>query len=174
MNANSSLTLLPIDSMAGQLILHHIGIVVPQIRPVLEGVAESLGAHVDSEIIYDPLQQVSVAFMRSVSWGPSIELIEPGGENSPVSNLARTGGGLHHLCYEVTDLETELRTARSRGGIVIRKPLPAVAFGGRRIAWVFTRYKLLLEYLEQTSPSGTEVSSHSNCHPPTMTQQLRR
>ena len=63
--------------------------------------------------------------------------------------------GLHHLCYEVNDLEAELETARSHGGIVVRKPVPAVAFGGRRIAWVFTRYKLLVEFLEQRYSAET-------------------
>jgi len=149
MNATVPSHLAPAENIARELVLHHIGIVVPQIRPVLEGFAASIGAQPDSEIIYDPLQQVSVAFMRPSTPGPAIELIEPAGENCPVSKLARSGGGLHHLCYEVNDLETELETARSHGGIVVRKPLPAVAFGGRRIAWVFTRYKLLLEYLEQ-------------------------
>jgi methylmalonyl-CoA/ethylmalonyl-CoA epimerase len=150
MNATFSSNIAQAESIGGGLRLHHIGIVVPQIRLVLEGFAASIGAQPDSAIIYDPLQQVSVAFMRPSGPGPAVELIEPGAENCPVSNLARSGGGLHHLCYEVSDLETELESARSHGGIVVRKPLPAVAFGGRRIAWVFTRYRLLLEYLEDS------------------------
>jgi len=157
MNASCSSNLAPVESIGARLMLHHVGIVVPQIRPVLEGFAASIGAQPDSEIIYDPLQQVSVAFMRPSTPGPAVELIEPAAENCPVSNLARSGGGLHHLCYEVSDLEAELEIARSHGGIVVRKPLPAVAFGGRRIAWVFTKYKLLLEYLEQTSSASTEA-----------------
>ncbi|MGA8215534.1 MAG: VOC family protein [Candidatus Sulfotelmatobacter sp.] len=153
MNATVTANMAQTASIGGGALLHHIGIVVPQIRPVLEGFAASIGAQPDSEIIYDPLQEVSVAFMRPSTPGPAVELIEPAAENCPVSNLARSGGGLHHLCYEVNDLEAELEIARSHGGIVVRKPLPAVAFGGRRIAWVFTRYKLLLEYLEQRCPA---------------------
>lgn len=148
MNASYPLMMVQPQSSERGLLLHHIGIVVPQIRPVLQGFAASIGAQANSEIIYDPLQQVSVAFMRSSSPGAAIELIEPAAENCPVSNLARSGGGLHHLCYEVSDLEAELQLSRSHGGIVVRKPVPAVAFGGRRIAWVFTKYRLLLEYLE--------------------------
>jgi methylmalonyl-CoA/ethylmalonyl-CoA epimerase len=149
-NATLTSRLAQSEPTASRQVLHHIGIVVPQIRPVFEGFALSVGGRPDSEIIYDPLQQVSVAFIRPDTPGPAIELIEPGAENSPVSNLAKTGGGLHHLCYEVDNLETELEIARSHGGIVVRKPLPAVAFGGRRIAWVFTKYRLLVEYLENT------------------------
>jgi len=56
---------------------------------------------------------------------------------------------LHHLCYEVENLEQQLAFCRSQGSLITRPPLPAVAFGGRRIAWVYTKNKLLLEYLER-------------------------
>jgi methylmalonyl-CoA/ethylmalonyl-CoA epimerase len=133
----------------GVAVLHHIGFVVPRIATVMEGFAASVGAQATKEIIYDPLQQVSVAFLRHSSPGPSIELIEPAGDGGLLSNLAKRGGGLHHLCYEVDDLAAELELARSQRGIIVKRPLPAVAFQGRRISWVFTRYRLLLEYLER-------------------------
>jgi methylmalonyl-CoA/ethylmalonyl-CoA epimerase len=62
---------------------------------------------------------------------------------------------LHHLCYEIEDLENQLALSRAQGGLVVKPPLPAVAFAGRRIAWVYTRNKLLLEYLER-SPRPAE------------------
>ena len=77
----------------------------------------------------------------------AIELVEPTVEHSPVSRFLARGGGLHHLCYEVDDLEEELKLARTRGGLVVKQPLPAVAFNGRRIAWVVTRNRLVIEYL---------------------------
>ena len=45
--------------------------------------------------------------------------------------------------------EPALASARSRGAIVTRQPMPAVAFGGRRIAWIYTKNRLLIEYLER-------------------------
>jgi len=77
-----------------------------------------------------------------------IELVEPGGPESPVSRFLERGGGLHHLCYEVEDLEAHLAFCKSVGTIVIRPPVPAVAFGGRRIAWAITKKRLLVEFLE--------------------------
>jgi methylmalonyl-CoA/ethylmalonyl-CoA epimerase len=56
---------------------------------------------------------------------------------------------LHHLCYEVKSLEDQLAFSRSEGAIVTRPPMPAVAFSGRRIAWVYTKNKLLIEFLER-------------------------
>ena len=47
------------------------------------------------------------------------------------------------------DLEQELARARSCGAVITRRPKPAVAFGGRRIAWIYTKNRLLIEYLER-------------------------
>ena len=80
---------------------------------------------------------------------PQIELVEPAGEDSPVLRFLEQGGGLHHVCYEVADLEEQLVEFRSRGAVIARRPKPAVAFGGRRIAWVITAEKLLVELLEE-------------------------
>ena len=111
--------------------------------------AASLDAKWDGAIIHDPNQVVRVTFLHSNSTAdPLIELVEPAGEKSPVLGFLQQGGGLHHLCYQVDNLEEQLRRSRAAGGLVWGAPLPAVAFGGRRIAWVFTRNKLLLEYLE--------------------------
>lgn len=97
----------------------------------------------------DPLQKVSVTFMTPATAAePQIELIEPCGEDSPVRSFLSKGGGLHHLCYEVPSLEAQLELSRSQGAKLVRMPMPAVAFGGRRIAWVYSKEKLLIEFLE--------------------------
>lgn len=128
--------------------LHHIGFVVQSIAGTANGFASAIGARWDAKVTYDPLQQVRVTFLSRDTPGPLIELVEPAEPKSPVSNFVSAGGGLHHLCYEVISLDDELRRARSLGNLVVKRPLPAVVFGGRRIAWVFTKQKLLLEYLE--------------------------
>jgi len=76
--------------------------------------------------------------------------------SSPVIPFLKRGGGLHHLCYEIDGLEDQLVLSRAQGGLVVRPPLPAVAFGGRRIAWVYTKNRLLLEYLERQRRPTTE------------------
>lgn len=130
--------------------LHHIGFVVGSIREEIEGFAASVGATWNGEIFDDPLQQVRVTFLQPASpMEAAIELVEPKVDHSPVSRFLARGGGLHHLCYEVDDLEAELKLARVRGGLIVKPPLPAEAFKGRRIAWVVTRNRLVIEYLER-------------------------
>jgi methylmalonyl-CoA/ethylmalonyl-CoA epimerase len=136
--------------MAASLRLHHVGFVVANIEQAMPGFLRSLAARWDEQIFHDPLQKVKVAFLTTRVEDPQIELVEPAGEDSPVLRFLQQGGGLHHVCYEVADLEQQLAEFRSRGAVIAKRPKPAVAFGGRRIAWVITAEKLLVELLEET------------------------
>ena len=129
--------------------IHHIGFVVDSIERAGKSFAESLSLIWDQKVFFDPLQKVSVSFMKSSDQAqPEIELIEPSGEDSPVRSFLAKGGGLHHLCYEVQCLETQLELSCSQGGKLVRPPMPAVAFDGRRIAWFYSKERLLIEFLE--------------------------
>lgn len=140
----------PGRSSVMQSSLHHVGFVVASIRDIAESLAQSIGAGWDGKVIYDPLQAVRVSFLRFRSTAdPWVELVEPAGDSSPVLKFLKRGGGLHHLCYEVDALDQQMELSRSWGGIITKPPQPAVAFDGRRIAWVYTKDKLLLEYLER-------------------------
>jgi methylmalonyl-CoA/ethylmalonyl-CoA epimerase len=136
--------------LSGNGILHHIGFVVFSISAVAEEFAVSISARWDGEVIHDPIQRVRVAFLSPADTrNPVFELVEPASESSPVSNFLKKGGGLHHVCYEVDDLESGLREATGVGLVVVADPAPAVAFGGRRIAWVCSKRRLLVELLER-------------------------
>lgn len=135
---------------AGKLLrLHHIGFVVSSIKDSAPKFARSLDANWDEVIYADPYQKVRVTFLRAAQEDARIELVEPNAEDNPVNLfLKKNGPGLHHLCYEVDSLEEALAELRSKGALLAKPPKPTVAFGGRRIAWVLTAEKLLLELLE--------------------------
>ena len=136
--------------------LHHIGYVVTSIEASMPGFITMLGGTWDSEIIHDPLQKVRVSFLKTPSFSQNVqvELIEPAAEDSPVlSFLKKRGGGLHHLCYEVNNLDAHLEHMWQGGAMLVRPAMPAVAFNQRRIAWMMTPQKLLLEFLERDSQS---------------------
>jgi methylmalonyl-CoA epimerase len=61
-----------------------------------------------------PDQGVTVALLPV---GDSrIELLEPVGQDTPVGRfIEKRGEGLHHICYEVDDLEAKLQEVRSLG-----------------------------------------------------------
>lgn len=138
---------LPTDGLK----LHHIGFVVSSIKESGQSFAIALGATWDEKIFSDPIQKVRVTFLQGHSrTDPLLELVEPDGPESPVSGFLERAGGLHHLCYELVNLDQHLVSCKSHGITVIRPPVPAVAFGGRRIAWALTKKRLLLEFLERT------------------------
>jgi methylmalonyl-CoA/ethylmalonyl-CoA epimerase len=129
---------------------HHTGFVVASIERAAPGFAAALRATWDGVIVHDPNQGARVSFLQGESASdPLIELVEPDSEASPVASFLKRGGGLHHVCYETSNLEQELAAARAAGALIARAPMAAVAFGGRRIAWVYTKDKLLIEYLER-------------------------
>ncbi len=128
---------------------HHVGFVVTSIENSAQGFASALQAEWDEQVFHDPKQGVRVTFLQSRREGdPLWELVEPADDQSPVHSFAAKGGGLHHVCYVVDDLGQALGDARSLGALIARQPTPAVAFGGRRIAWIYTKNRLLIEYLE--------------------------
>lgn len=131
------------------LSFHHVGFVVPEIAATVEGFVRSLGATWDGRVYEDPHQKVKVTFLATRPGDPQIELVEPVGEDSPVLRFLRErGSALHHVCYEVEDLEQSMAEMKRRGAVIARRPKPAVAFQGRRIAWILTAEKLLVELLE--------------------------
>ena len=77
-----------------------------------------------------------------------IELIEPAGEHSPVRNLVARGIKMYHQCFEVADIELSLSELESQGARTIVAPVPAVAFGGRPIAFLMLRTSLIVELIQ--------------------------
>lgn len=131
--------------------LHHVGFVVANIEASLPGMSRALLGHWNGEIFTDPLQRVRVTFLQGGHQSPLLELVQPLGQDSPVFRFLGDGGGLHHLCYEVCSIPEHLDRIRGAGGLIVSRAKPAVAFGGRPIAWALTREKLLLEFLQEAA-----------------------
>jgi methylmalonyl-CoA/ethylmalonyl-CoA epimerase len=130
--------------------LLHVGVAVPSLDPATESLSTLFGYKVVSGPFDDPIQKVRVNFLaKSDNDVAEIELIAPISDDSPVrSMLNKNGGGAYHLCFETSDIEAALTHAKSNGCIVISPAVPAVAFQGRRIAWIYTRSRQLFELVE--------------------------
>ena len=127
--------------------IHHIGVVVKKVSDSAKYYSEIFGYRIVSSEIIDAKQKSLLLFIRL---GENLlELIEPTGEDSPVYQFLQKGGGLHHLCYLVDDLEGEIQRFCELGALIVCPPTPAVAFDGRRIAFIYTKQKELVELLEE-------------------------
>ena len=130
--------------------LLHVGVAVPSLDPATEVLSDLFGYKVVSGPFDDPIQKVKVNFLaKSDKDVAEIELIAPIGEDSPIQSMLTKGsGGAYHLCFETSDIDVALVHATKNGCIVLATPVPAVAFQGRRIAWIYTRSRQLFELVE--------------------------
>jgi methylmalonyl-CoA/ethylmalonyl-CoA epimerase len=96
--------------------LSHIAIACPEIAAVARKL-EALSLKV-AERHDVPTEKVRAAMIPvEVSDHLRIELLEPTSEDSPISKFLakRSGGGIHHLSFEVTDLPRWLQTLQAEG-----------------------------------------------------------
>jgi methylmalonyl-CoA/ethylmalonyl-CoA epimerase len=139
--------------------LHHVGIAVPDIPRAAADFISQFGYRAVSGIIHDPLQTAFVQFFRVGNDQTLLELVAPDGPESKLSAATKRHSGLHHLCYAVNDICGACGRLNAEGMVVIQEPVPAVAFPGRRIAWLLGRNRVLTELVEEgkdewTAPAG--------------------
>lgn len=98
--------------------LNHVAIAVPDMDTARAAYRDAMGAEV-SEPVALPEHGVTVSFVTLPN--TKIELLEPLGELSPIlSYLAKNkNGGIHHLCFEVEDLEAAIKTMVEQGRRVL-------------------------------------------------------
>ena len=126
----------------------HVGIVVPNLQDYLDNnLPYSLAQAPRSEVFFDPCQKVNVIFLELQ--GARLEIIEPVGEDSPVAAIAaKNRSCIHHVCLAVQDIEASCSDVERQGGFIVCPPVAAVAFEGRRVAFVVLRDGLVWELLE--------------------------
>jgi methylmalonyl-CoA/ethylmalonyl-CoA epimerase len=99
----------------------HVGIVVHDIQAALAVYEAALGLTLE-EVVEVPDQKVKIAFLPVGD--SNIELVQPTTDDSGVAKfLNRRGEGVHHVCFEVEDIETALARLRAHGvPLIDRKP----------------------------------------------------
>ncbi|RMF46333.1 MAG: methylmalonyl-CoA epimerase, partial [Deltaproteobacteria bacterium] len=93
--------------------INHIGIAVRSLEASIPFYRDTLGmAFEGSEEVAE--QKVKVAFLAV---GESrIELLEPTADDSPVARfLEKNGEGIHHIAYQVDDIEQALAALKEQG-----------------------------------------------------------
>lgn len=134
--------------------LHHVGIVVREIEAYRRFYADVLHYRERTPVIHDPIQTAFVQFLSIEGADHYIELVAPDGERSKLQEACRKGMTLNHLCYSCENIVPMLSFMKESGCFVIQKPVPAVAFDGRLIAWVMSGDGLLIEIVER-GPEGS-------------------
>jgi methylmalonyl-CoA/ethylmalonyl-CoA epimerase len=132
-----------------ELNLHHIGIAVADIDTATADYRRRLRCELAGGRYHDPVQTALIQFLRLPGDSVLIELVAPDGPASRLSNAVRKGGGINHVCHSTPDIDEACRALSEEGMMVIQEPTPAVAFGGRRIAWLMGDDRVLTELVER-------------------------
>ncbi|HNZ13278.1 MAG TPA: methylmalonyl-CoA epimerase [Anaerolineaceae bacterium] len=112
--------------------INHVAIAVPEVDAALTFWRDAMGLAVD-HIEDVPSQKATVVF---IPVGESeVELVRPTSDDTGVAKfLAERGGGMHHLCFEVDDIDGMLTQLKEKGVRLINEtPLD---LPGRRMAFV--------------------------------------
>ena len=115
--------------------LNHVAIAVPDLEAGTAVYRDTLGAKV-SERQEEPDHGVVVVFVELPN--TKIELLHPLGENSPIAGfLAKNpGGGVHHVCYEVDDIEAAAAKMKAEGARVLGDGSPRIGAHGKPVLFL--------------------------------------
>jgi methylmalonyl-CoA/ethylmalonyl-CoA epimerase len=133
--------------------IDHIGVAVEQLEPALELYRDSLELELAHREVVE--EQGVEAVLLDVGEN-HVELLAPLSPDTPVGRfLAKNGPGLHHVAYQVDDIDGALG-ALKRAGLAMIDEQPRAGIRGSRVAFVHPRATagVLTEIVQPASGTG--------------------
>jgi methylmalonyl-CoA/ethylmalonyl-CoA epimerase len=127
--------------------MDHVGIAVRSIDVAADRLCALLGYARKTGKVTNTRHRVNVQFLGKVG-SLDIKLIEPADEESPLWEFVKRGGGLHHLCFKVADVEQVCAELSAQGVRIISPPAPGEAFNDRLIAFCYLGLGLNIEIID--------------------------
>lgn len=125
----------------------HIGYAVKNMEKAISSF-QSLG-YIFEEIVTDEKRGIYICFGNNGAF--RIELISPiKGMESPADGwLKKNGPSPYHICYISDNLEKDIEVLSQQKYQVVIPPDTAIAFGGKRVAFLYNLQQGLLEIVEE-------------------------
>lgn len=126
----------------------HIGIAVKSIEESVEYYVQTLGLKLLA-IEEVESQKVKVAFIDAGN--VKIELLEPIGEDGPISNfLEKRGEGVHHIAFGVKNIRSRMIELKEKGVRLLQEE-PKPGAGGAEVAFLHPKssFGVLYELCEK-------------------------
>jgi len=138
--------------------IDHVGIAVEDLDAAIELWRDRLGMELSHrEVVSD--QGVEAALLDVGE--NHVELLAPLGDESVVGRfLAKRGPGLHHVAYQVADIDSALASVREAGLALIDEQ-PRKGIRGSRVAFVNpgATERVLVEIVEPAGAAGHGVGA---------------
>lgn len=115
--------------------INHIAIAVPDVEAAATLWRTALGADCSAPVAL-PEHGVRIVFVKSPNG--KVELMEPFGDASPISSFLdrNPDGGLHHICYEVSDIRAARDTLLAGGARVLGDGEPSLGAHGNPVVFL--------------------------------------
>tara|TARA_Y200000002_G_scaffold139771_1_gene115304 strand:+ start:153 stop:557 length:405 start_codon:yes stop_codon:yes gene_type:complete len=115
--------------------LNHIAIALHNLNDGIKIYQEIFGANI-SERLALPKHGVTTIFVKLKN--TNIELLEPLGVNSPISKFLKKNpsGGIHHLCYEVNDINKSIDKLSNKGYTILGEGIPREGAHGKPVIFL--------------------------------------
>jgi methylmalonyl-CoA/ethylmalonyl-CoA epimerase len=115
--------------------LNHVAIVVPDLDAAATLYSQTLGAAV-SEPLDLPEHGVTTVFVELPN--TKIELLHPLGADSAIQRFLdrNPAGGMHHVCYEVTDIRAASERLRAAGMRILGGGEPSIGAHGKPVLFL--------------------------------------
>ncbi|NTF07261.1 methylmalonyl-CoA epimerase [Agrobacterium rubi] len=115
--------------------INHIAIAVPDLAAAVATYRDTLGAAVSQPQAL-PEHGVTVVFVELPN--TKVELLAPLGENSPIAAFLEKNpsGGMHHICYEVTDIIAARDRLKADGARVLGEGEPKIGAHGKPVLFL--------------------------------------
>jgi|ERR1700728_4676362 methylmalonyl-CoA/ethylmalonyl-CoA epimerase len=127
--------------------INHVGIAVSELEPAIAHYSGQLGMDVVHREVLDD-ETIDAALM-SAGEG-RLELVAALAPDTPLGRfLARRGPGMHHIAYEVEDIDTALEQLRD-GPLTLIDAVPREGIYGSRVAFLHpsANFGVLTEIVE--------------------------
>jgi methylmalonyl-CoA/ethylmalonyl-CoA epimerase len=115
--------------------LNHVAIAVPDLAAGIALYRDTLGAKVSAPQAL-PEHGVTVVFVDLPN--TRVELLEPLGEGSPIAKFleANPAGGMHHICYEVSDIRASAAQLEAKGARILGDGEPKIGAHGNPVLFL--------------------------------------
>lgn len=131
----------------------HICFAVKNIREGISYWESVFGYRQMTEVIVNSLQKVKVAFL-SKEGSIMIKLIEPLSDNASLVNFVNRGGGFHHLCFRVENIDEQVTELKEKGLLLLVPPQPGEAFNNHNIAFMLAKNGTNIELIDTDEKAG--------------------
>ena len=115
--------------------LNHVAIAVRDAEKAARIYGAAFGADISAAV---PLPEHGVITVFVTLPNTKIEFIQPLGEASPIAKFLERNadGGIHHVCYEVSDIRVARDTLKAQGARVLGDGDPKIGAHGKPVLFL--------------------------------------